>query len=163
MARSNPKNENPNFTARCRSNPHARRKPNTSQRMIKKRILFFNIPSQTEKKGVSPETSLSPKRVGVWTSSSRNADIPLPKDLSAPLLLQMVWPKFTASVSTSSVHQSVKVSYNTKLLCRERNETFFQRLLFSSFTITQTHLTNGMVVVGHAKFTRTTTTKPTQP
>jgi hypothetical protein len=65
MARSNPKNENPNFTARGRSNPHVRRKPNTSQRMIKKRILFFNIPSQTEKKGVSPETSLSPKRVGV--------------------------------------------------------------------------------------------------
>ena len=40
MARSNPKNENPNFTARGRSNPHVRRKPNTSQRMIKKRILF---------------------------------------------------------------------------------------------------------------------------
>ena len=41
MARSNPKNENPNFIARGRGNPHARRKPNTSQRMIKKKNSFF--------------------------------------------------------------------------------------------------------------------------
>ena len=41
MARSNPKNENPNFTARGRSNPHARRKPNTREPMIKKKNSFF--------------------------------------------------------------------------------------------------------------------------
>ena len=43
MARSNPKNENPNFTARGRSNLHARRKPNTSQRMIKKEFFVFGF------------------------------------------------------------------------------------------------------------------------
>ena len=50
MARSNPKNENPNFTARGRSNPHARRKPNTSQRMIKKEFFFLTFHLKQKKR-----------------------------------------------------------------------------------------------------------------
>jgi hypothetical protein len=49
-AKSNPKNENTNFTARGRSNPNVRRKPNTSQRMIKKEFFFLHS-GENRKKG----------------------------------------------------------------------------------------------------------------